>query len=401
MERVKLGDCIKQIRGVTYGSNDAIDSMQEGYLPILRSNNIGEGSLNFEDLVYIPENLVKDFQILRSGDILITASTGSLKVLGKNGVFINGIKSSFGAFCKVVRARESISPKYLRLFFQSSYYRTTIQNITNGANINNIKNEHIDNLQIPLPNLATQQRIAAILDRADEVRQYNQALIEKYDALTQSLFLEMFGDPVRNEKGWEVKKLKQISSKITSGNTPLGGSNVYISEGITFFRSQNVWKNNLVYEDIAFIDEKTNASMKSSILKHKDILMTKTGRINTENSSLGRAALFLGDDNSANINGHVYLIRLLENNSHEFVVKILTSIEYREHIRKVCVGGIDKRQLNKEHLEEFPIISPPLTLQNQFAERVQIIEQQKEQARQALAKSEELFQRLLQDSFKD
>ncbi|AJA48909.1 restriction modification system DNA specificity subunit [Clostridium pasteurianum DSM 525 = ATCC 6013] len=177
----------------------------------------------------------------------------------------------------------------------------------------------------------------------------------------------MFGDPINNPMGWEVKKLKNISTKILSGNTPKGGSEVYVDEGIMFFRSQNVWKNKLVLDDIAYIDKETHNKMLKSSLKNRDILMTKTGRINTENSSLGRAAMFIGEDDSANINGHVYLIRLQDGEINEFVLFILTTNEYRDYIRSVCVGGIDKRQINKEHLEEFPIIYPPLELQNQFA----------------------------------
>lgn len=87
--------------------------------------------------------------------------------------------------------------------------------------------------------------------------------------------------------------------------------------------------------------------------------MTKTGRINTENSSLGRAALYDGEDDMANVNGHVYFIRLKKGVNNKFVLRILVSPEYRDLIRSVCVGGIDKRQLNKEHIEGFPIICPP------------------------------------------
>lgn len=178
----------------------------------------------------------------------------------------------------------------------------------------------------------------------------------------------MFGDPVINSMGWTVEKLKKLSNKIMSGNTPKGGNQVYVEKGITFFRSQNVWRNKLELDNIAYIDEETHKNMEKSRLKNRDILMTKTGRINTENSSLGRAAIYLGEDDCANINGHVYLIRLKKDIINEFVLFILTTDEYREYIRSICVGGIDKRQINKEHLEEFPIILPPLELQNQFVE---------------------------------
>ena len=210
----------------------------------------------------------------------------------------------------------------------------------------------------------------------------------------------MFGDPINNPKGWEVKKLKDLSSKILSGNTPKGGSNVYVEDGIMFFRSQNVWKNRLELDDIAYIDQKTHESMSKSSLKHRDILMTKTGRINTENSSLGRAAMYLGEDDKANINGHVYLIRLQDNMVNEFVLYILTTNEYREYIRSVCVGGIDKRQLNKEHIEDFPIIYPPLEKQQQFAKYVQQVDKLKFGMEQSLKELEDNFGSLMQRAFR-
>ena len=187
----------------------------------------------------------------------------------------------------------------------------------------------------------------------------------------------MFGDAVANPKGWPVKKLKELSVQINSGNTPKGGSANYVEEGITFFRSQNVWKDRLEMEDIAYIDGETHASMKRSSLKHGDILMTKTGRINTENSSLGRAALYLGEDDKANVNGHVYFIRLKSGVNNRFVLRILVSPEYRDLIRAVCVGGIDKRQLNKEHIEDFPIICPPSDMVDEYVAVVDQVDKSK------------------------
>jgi restriction endonuclease S subunit len=253
---------------------------------------------------------------------------------------------------------------------------------------------------IKVPPLPQQKKIAAILDAADAYRQKTKALIAKYDELTQSLFLDMFGDPVANNRKWKVDKLKDLSVKIGSGNTPKGGEKVYVEEGITFFRSMNVWKNNIVYDDIAFIDEETHKKMPKSSLKHKDILMTKTGRVNTENSSLGRAALYLGEDDMANLNGHVYLIRLKKGVLHEFVLHILTSKEYRDLIRRVCVGGIDKRQLNKDHIEDFPIISPPKELQEKFVGNLETIASHKKRLLESLAKAEDLFNSLLRRAFK-
>lgn len=156
----------------------------------------------------------------------------------------------------------------------------------------------------------------------------------------------------------------------------------------------------LVLDDVAYIDEETHIKMKKTSLKNRDILMTKTGRINTENSSLGRAAMFIGEDDSANINGHVYLIRLQEEVNNEFILYILTSNEYRGYIRSVCVGGIDKRQLNKEHIEEFPIIFPPIELQNEFTNLVRKIDEIKSKMEATLSELEDNFNSLMQKAFK-
>ena len=209
----------------------------------------------------------------------------------------------------------------------------------------------------------------------------------------------MFGDPIKNEKGWSIFKLGQLSSKIMNGTTPKGGSNVYVNNGITFFRSQNVWKNRLELEDIAYIDEKTHKSMKESSLKNGDILITKTGRINTENSSLGRSAIYDGPDDMANINGHVYMVRLNNLVNNQFVLNILIGDTYKEYIRSVCVGGIDKRQLNRVHIENFPIIVPPIELQNQFADFVKHIDKLKFTLKQTLEKLENCYHSLMQEYF--
>ena len=166
-----------------------------------------------------------------------------------------------------------------------------------------------------------------------------------------------------------------------------------------FLRSQNVWRNRIDLSDVAYIDDKTHYSMKKSSVHNKDILITKTGRINTENSSLGRAALFIGEDDSANINGHVYLVRLDNTVVPEYVVTILAGEAYRAYIRKVCVGGIDKRQINLDQVEKFPIIFPPKALQQQFASFVKETDKSKLAIQKSLEKLEILKKSLMQQYF--
>ncbi len=309
-----------------------------------------------------------------------------------------GFDGAIGRSVAAVRAKpEFIDKEYLYYFLQTWSLR--LRAMSQGAAQTVITRDMIGNLEIYLPPLAEQRRIASILDQADELRQKRQQAIEKLDQLLQATFIEMFGDPVSNPKGWEVKKLSELSTKIHSGNTPKGGSENYVDKGIIFLRSQNVWKNKVILDDVAYIDAETHAKMMKSSVKHKDLLMTKTGRINTENSSLGRAAIYLGEDDSANINGHVYLIRIKGGFNKFFILRILTLPDYYEYIRSVCVGGIDKRQLNKEHIENFPIIQPPIELQNKFSDIVQVIESQKPKLLEQLVLAEDLFKTLQQKAF--
>lgn len=261
----------------------------------------------------------------------------------------------------------------------------------NGVAIPQLTVPMIKNEAIPVPSVETQNQIVAELDKITEVIDDCRKLLCNLDALSNSLFYNYFGDSVTNPKEWKTLPLKNLSTLITNGTTPKGGQAVYVDSGITFFRSQNVWRNYIKYDDIVYLDESTNASMKGSMLKHNDILITKTGRINTENSSLGRSALFTGEDDTANINGHVYLVRLDGTIEPRFVLSILLTDSYRDLIRKVCVGAIDKRQLNLSHIQQFPIILPPIELQKRYVKCIEAIERQKTTVEETIKKMQTLL----------
>ena len=378
---------------------------QQGYKVIRTTNFTNQGRLNLSDIVSRNIDIDKcSKKVLQVGDIIIEKSGGSPNQPVGRVVFFDVTEDEYyfcNNFTAILRPKEFVYPKYGLYLMKMLYIQRKVlkfQNKTTGI-INLKLNDYLNQTSINLPSFETQERIANILDQAQELIDKRKAQIEALDELIQSVFYDMFGDPINNPMEWEVKRLKDISTHILSGNTPKGGNQVYVEKGISFFRSQNVWKNKIVLDDIAYIDEATHRKMKKSSLKNRDILMTKTGRINTENSSLGRAAMFLGEDDSANINGHVYLIRLKEGIINEFVLFILTTNKYREYIRSVCVGGIDKRQINKEHLEEFPIIFPPIELQKQFSEIVESIEKQKELLNESLVELENNFNSLMQRAF--
>ena len=401
IEKIKISQLPINISDGNYSAKyPRAEEMLTSGVPFIRVNNIKNNVIVWDDMKFISEE--KHSQLLKGhlkeNDVLISVRGELGKVALVSSDFEDANINAQLANLRVIDI-EKIDPKYLLYALRDKSVGIQIEQNCSGSTLKQLPITKLKEIQIPIQSIESQRKIAKTLDQAQELIDKRKAQIEALDELIQSVFYDMFGDPINNPMEWEVQRLKDISTHILSGNTPKGGNQVYVEKGISFFRSQNVWKNKLVLDDIAYIDEATHRKMKKSSLKNRDILMTKTGRINTENSSLGRAAMFLGEDDSANINGHVYLIRLKEGIVNEFVLFILTTNKYREYIRSVCVGGIDKRQINKEHLEEFPIIFPPIELQKQFSEIVESIEKQKELLNESLVELENNFNSLMQRAF--
>ena len=383
-EYKKLGEIGNIVTGSTPSTKDESNYSPREYCFVKPSDLPSQGIVLIEETeYYVSRKGLSKSRVLPTGSVLVSCigSIGKIGILTKEACSNQQINA--------IIPKNDIDSKFIAYSIYA--YRFLLESIANAPVVPIINKTDFSKIQIPLPPKSTQLSIVSELDKINELIRLKKGQLKDYDNLAQSIFYEMFGDPVENEKGWEVKKLGEISSLICNGNTPKGGSEVYVKEGFLFLRSQNVWKNRIDLEDVAYIDESTHLSLKKSILKHNDLLITKTGRINTENSSLGRTALFEGGDGSANINGHVYLVRLKENMVHKYILYILISNSYRELIRKTCVGGIDKRQLNKDHIEDFPIIFPPIELQKIYSNRVSIIERQKSSVQKSITDLETLL----------
>lgn len=267
-----------------------------------------------------------------------------------------------------------------------------LQSLGTGATFKEISKKVVENVEIIVPSLSDQHTIVAEFDKLNDVIALKHKQLADLDSLAQSLFYEMFGDPVVNERNWEMKSFGELCVKISNGYNTKLEEDTYKTEGIMYFRCQNVWRNRFDYEDMVYIDEETNKKMKSSSLKHNDFLITKIGRINTENSSLGRISLYEGEDDKANLSGNLCFARLKNKIAiHKFVLYILISNRFRDYIRRTTVGGIDKRALNVKQISSFPIILPPLPLQQSFAAKIAKIEAEKQSVKSSLKDLETLL----------
>ena len=366
-----------------------------------------------EDICFVKPDGIADARITyisKSSEYMSEAAREKARVVTKDAIFVTCIGSigkigiaedgefAFNQQINTIVPNDRVIPKYLA--YNLLYSKTRLSAIANSAVVPIINKSQFSEFEIKIvEDKAKQGKIVDVLDFVARIIDKKKQQLEELDTLIKARFVEMFGDPIKNPMGWKVKKLGELSIQINSGNTPKGGEQVYVDKGIAFFRSQNVWKNRLEMDDIAYIDEAMQKSMSRSSLKHGDILMTKTGRINTENSSLGRAALYLGEDDKANVNGHVYFIRLKPNINNRFILRILVSNEYRDYIRSVCVGGIDKRQLNKNHIEDFPIICPPEDMVDEYVAFSDQVDKLKVEVQKSLDEMQILFDSLMQEYF--
>jgi len=206
----KLLDVAYVIRGVTFDKGDVSDSPSEGLLPILRAGNIGNKLDTKNGLIYVPAYKVRKDQLLQVGDVTICMSSGSPDIVGKTSKLEEKWKGSVGAFCAIIRFYQNVIPKFGALFFQSRAFVSWRKHQAEGANIKNIRKSDLESLMLPVPPLDEQKRIVLILDEAEEMKRLRAKANTRTADLMPALFDDMFGDLVRNEKGWEIGTLSNF-----------------------------------------------------------------------------------------------------------------------------------------------------------------------------------------------
>jgi type I restriction enzyme S subunit len=159
-----LGELADVIRGVTYKKEQAKASSSKGLVPLLRATNISQ-ELDFDELVYVPERNVSDLQMLRQGDVVIAASSGSKSVVGKAAILKSEWIGTFGAFCAAVRPNQGIAAQYLASYMQTREYRSYISTCSAGVNINNLKASDLSSFELLLAPRPEQDRIVAEIEK--------------------------------------------------------------------------------------------------------------------------------------------------------------------------------------------------------------------------------------------
>ncbi len=344
MKRKKVSELAKQIRGVSYKTEDLHENLDENSVTLLRANNIFEGRINFDDVVYVDKSRVAREQYLCKGDILVCASSGSKQLVGKAASFNFDTECTFGAFCKVVRPNQDVA-NYLSMYFQSNAYRRKISEVAIGANINNIRNEHIDALELPIGSNAEKEKVVASFSLLQQIIDGRKQQLHKLDELIKSRFIELFGDPVLNQHGWRKVAL-EVNATLLNGRAykqdELLDSGKYPVLRVGNFFSNRGW----YYSDLELDDDK--------YCDNGDLLYAWSASFGPQIWNGGKVIYHY----------HIWKVLVGEAYNKQFLCKLL---EYATESLMGDTHGIAMMHLTKSGMEKTEFIVPPIEQQEQFA----------------------------------
>lgn len=364
-----------------------------GHIKVIRSTNFtNDGKLDLSDVVTrdIEPRKVEQKRLFY-GDIIIEKSGGSPnQPVGRVVYFdINNDVYLCNNFTSVVRSNSEINSRYLFWFlFNNHLSGNTLkyQNKTTGI-INLQLERYLQDLQIPLPPLPIQRRIAEILDAADALRRKDRELLHKYDELAQAIFIDMFGDPVKNEKGWEVKRLGDVFN-VTSGGTPSTIKSEFWENGTIPWIGSNMCKNSVVYQsDGKFISELGLSSSSAKLIPADTVIIALVG------ATIGKVGLIRF---STTTNQNVAaLVPKLNQQVNEWFTFYLTQFLYYKFDE---LGGDKFKMANLSFIRSLPFLLPPSESQLVFGKTIENLMEVKNKTETNHVNS--LFDSCLQKAFK-
>ena len=359
-EIVKLGDVVKMVTGKTPPTKN-IEYFDGEYLWV-NPSDFGSKFI-IKSKRTISQKAVKEKKniLLPMGTILLSCigdigKIGILKTEGSSNQQITGLITN-----------DKVYPDYL--YYYLMFSKSKLESLANKAVVAILNNERLRELDIPLPPLATQKRIAEILDAADALKRKDQQLLKKYDELAQAIFIDMFGDPVKNEKGWEVKKLGSVTKMNAGDFIPASEINSTYNENLNPCYGGNGLR--------GFVKSFTHDG--SHLL-------------------IGRQGALCGNVKIASGKFHATEHAIVCTSKIEYNVIWLYFLLGIINLNKFATGAAQPG-LNVGNLEKVEIIFAPLNIQNQFAETYEKIKKQNSNIESSFKYNQQLFNTLIQKAF--
>lgn len=318
--------------------------------------------------------------IASKNDVLIAITSEDLEGSCKATAWLGDYDIAVSAHAAVFK--HNLNPKYIVYYLKSQSFYIEKSKYARGFKVMEIKPTDIAKIPIPLPSKSTQLAIVSELDKINELIRLKKEQLKDFDNLAQSLFYEMFGDPVENEKGWEVKKLGDICSQITDGthNSPTNteqGDFMYVT-------AKNIKRDGIILDNITYVDAATHQSIYLRCNpEYGDVLYIKDGAttgIATINNLKEEFSLL----------SSVALLKLGDEIVNFYLKAVLNTQSLYNSIRS-NMGGAAITRLTLVKIKAIRIPLPPLSLQHLFAQRIEQIEREKSEVQKSIQDLETLL----------
>jgi type I restriction enzyme S subunit len=367
-------------------------AFEEGVIPFVRMKDVGRHHLT-NNLCETDQSLSRAhfekgrYQLTPRGSILMPRS-GSVGLNHRAILTLDAVVVSH--LCALVPTSDKVTTDFLYRFLCLADMRKLTKKTTG---LDSIAFSDLRMVAIPLPPLAEQRRIAEVLDKAEALRAKRRAALAQLDSLTQSLFLDLFGDPATNPKGWPNVPLGLVV-KLVGGYA--FKSEDFASQGKAVVRISNLTGDGIDLDGIARIPDDKLGRGASYKIQPGDILIAMSG---ATTGKIGVAPLELPEDLYLNQRVGSYRICDMSRIQREFLIALLRSKFYQRFLWQLAAGAAQPNVSGRQ-LESANIPLPPLDLQREFARRVAAVEKLKTAQRAALAELDALFASLQHRAFR-
>jgi type I restriction enzyme S subunit len=358
-------------------------------VPFLRAEDVKGGEVelsNVSRMIDFKTHELLQRSQLQTGDVLITIAGA----IGRSAWIPRGVRdANINQAIAILRLRKEYAlPEFISYQIGTGFVQSQFESMQRGVAQKNLNLQQIGDLYVVVPPIETQNTIVSMLRRADRVRELRVRANELTNKIVESLFLKTFGD-----KEPQIT-LGDVAIFVSSGSTPLGGENTYLENGITFIREQNVLMNELDLQTVAHLSEEIHHRMRRTWVKNGDVLLNITG------ASLGRVAVYRGEDDEANVNQHVCIIRLDRKKAiPEYVSSYLSTARAQKQIWTIQAGA-SRQALNFKQVKSLSLYLPHIEEQEKFVRLVTDIHSLKDRQRYATQEIAELFDSLTRKAFR-
>lgn len=332
-------------------------------------------------------------QLLATGDVLVSTVRPNLNAVAHIDQSLNSAIGSTG-FCVLRADTAQLDDRYLFHWVRSPEFVSSLVAQATGISYPAVTDKVVKNSQIPLPPMEEQRRIAAVLDAADALRAKRRETIAKLDTLTQSIFIDMFGDPIRNERKWPWLRLGEVCRSVQIG--PFGSllhQSEYVEGGIPIVNPMHIVRGRIRPEPNQTISRSKHAGLRPYWLEPGDIVMGRRGE-------MGRVAVVAeGEAGFLCGSGSLFLRLDSERAVPGYLASALSSASGRRHLEKVA-QGVTMLNLNSDIVSGLPLAVPPIDRQREFVRAVARIERIQSDQRAAVQQLDNLFVSLQQRAFR-